>query len=134
MLVKIEIFRYRLFWGLIKTKKFNDTIKGLTIYADEKNDNGEFENIYIKKKMIINFKLLTPKKFWIKEIKSLSSYNGHTLNSNNNQTTNFKFSKSDFGISNMKEHLVTHKKIQEQWLLFWFNVLWVYMAKKTKIY
>ena len=30
------------FEGLIKTKKFNDTIKGLTIYADGKNDNDEF--------------------------------------------------------------------------------------------
>ena len=37
------------FEGLIKQKKFNDTIKGLTIFAEEKNSNDEFKNIYIKK-------------------------------------------------------------------------------------
>ena len=105
------------FEGLIKTKKFNDTIKGLTIYADEKNENGEFENIYIKKKNDEKFQITYAKKgiFELKGNKKvLVLYDGQTLNSNNNQTTNFKFSKSDFGISNMEEHLVTHKKIQEQ--------------------
>jgi lipopolysaccharide export system permease protein len=38
------------FEGLIKPKKFNDTIKGLTIFAEDKDDNDEFRNIYIKKK------------------------------------------------------------------------------------
>ena len=38
------------FEGLIKPKKFNDTIKGLTIFAEDKDDNEEFRNIYIKKK------------------------------------------------------------------------------------
>tara|TARA_Y100000591_G_scaffold229436_1_gene200451 strand:- start:1560 stop:2684 length:1125 start_codon:yes stop_codon:yes gene_type:complete len=105
------------FEGLIKTKKFNDTIKGLTIYADDKNDNDEFENIYIKKKDDNKFQVTYAKKgvFELKGNKKvLVLYDGQTLNSNNNQTTNFKFSKSDFGISNMEEHLVTHKKIQEQ--------------------
>jgi lipopolysaccharide export system permease protein len=37
------------FEGLIKPKKFNDTIKGLTIFAEDKDDNDEFKNIYIKK-------------------------------------------------------------------------------------
>src|SRR6056300_520039 len=33
------------FEGLIKPKKFNDTIKCLTIYAQNKNPDGEFKNI-----------------------------------------------------------------------------------------
>ena len=37
------------FEGLIKPKKFNDTVKGLTIFAEDKNENEEFKNIYIKK-------------------------------------------------------------------------------------
>ena len=32
----------------IKSKKFNDTVKGLTVYADDKNSKNEFINIYIK--------------------------------------------------------------------------------------
>ena len=38
-----------LFEGFIKPKKFNDTVKGLTIYSDAKMTNGNFKNIYIKK-------------------------------------------------------------------------------------
>jgi lipopolysaccharide export system permease protein len=37
------------FEGFIKPKKFNDNIKGLTIYAEEKNEIGELKNIYLKK-------------------------------------------------------------------------------------
>ena len=40
------------FEGLIKPKKFNDTIKDLTIFAEEKNAKDEFLNIYIKKKTV----------------------------------------------------------------------------------
>ena len=40
-------------------------------------------------------------------------YDGQTLNQNGKNITNFDFSKSDFGLSNMDSHLVTHKKLQE---------------------
>ena len=35
--------------GFIKPKKFNDTIKGLTIFTDQKDKNGTLKNIYLKK-------------------------------------------------------------------------------------
>ena len=35
--------------SFIKQKKFNDTIKGITIYSDEKDDKGNLKNIYLKK-------------------------------------------------------------------------------------
>ena len=38
------------FEELIKPKVFNDSIKNLTVYADEKNKNEELKNIFIKKK------------------------------------------------------------------------------------
>ena len=105
------------FEGLIKNKKFNDAIKNLTIYTEGKNKNGEFKNIYIKKKTDNQFQVTFAKKGIFEKRgnkKILVLYDGQTLNSNNNSITNFKFSKSDFGMSNMEEHLVTHKKIQEQ--------------------
>ena len=40
-------------------------------------------------------------------------YEGQNLNNNNDKITNFKFSKSDFGLANMDSHLVVHKKLQE---------------------
>ena len=103
--------------GLIKPKKFNDTIKGLTIYAEDKNFNGEFKNIYIKKNNSNKGFQITFAKKGIFELKGnkkiLVLYNGQTLNNNGSNITNFNFSKSDFGLSNMDSHLVKHPKIKE---------------------
>ena len=106
------------FEGLIKPKKFNDTIKGLTIFAEDKSIDGKFTNIYIKKNSSDNNFQITFAKKGIFEQKGnkrvLVLYDGQTLNNNNNNITNFNFSKSDFGLSNMDSHLVKHPKMQEQ--------------------
>jgi lipopolysaccharide export system permease protein len=106
------------FESLIKPKKFNDTIKGLTIFAEDKDDNEEFKNIYIKKNNEKKGFQITFAKRGMFELKGnkrvLVLYDGQTLNQNGENITNFDFSKSDFGLANMDSHLVTHKKIQEQ--------------------
>jgi len=106
------------FEGLIKPKKFNDTIKGLTIFAEDKNEKGELKNIYIKKNNYEKGFQITFAKKGIFETKGnkkiLVLYDGQTLNQNDNKITNFDFSKSDFGLGNMDSHLVTHPKMQEQ--------------------
>ena len=106
------------FEGLIKPKKFNDNIKDLTIFAEDKNSKDEFINIYIKKKTTENNFQVTFAKKGIFEQKGkdkiLVLYDGQSLNNNNNKVTNFTFSKSDFGLGDMKSHLIVHKKIQEQ--------------------
>ena len=102
------------FEGLIKPKKFNDTIKGLTIFAEDKNEKGELKNIYIKKNNYEKGFQITFAKKGVFETKGnkkvLVLYDGQTLNQNNNKVTNFDFSKSDFGLGNMDSHLVTHPK------------------------
>jgi lipopolysaccharide export system permease protein len=106
------------FEGLIKPKKFNDTIKGLTIFTEDKNVNEEFKNIYIKKNNSKKGFQITFAKKGVFELKGnkkiLVLYDGQTLTQNGNNITNFDFSKSDFGLANMDSHLVKHKKIQEQ--------------------
>jgi lipopolysaccharide export system permease protein len=106
------------FEGLIKPKKFNDTIKDLTIYSEDKNTNDEFRNIYIKKNNSRNEFQITFAKKGIFELKGnkriLVLYDGQTLTQNNNNISNFNFSKSDFGLANMDSHLITYKKLQEQ--------------------
>ena len=106
------------FEGLIKPKKFNDTVKGLTIFAEDKNDNQELENIYIKKNNAEKGFQITFAKKGIFELKGnkkiLVLYDGQTLTQSGKNITNFDFSKSDFGLANMDSHLVTHKKTQEQ--------------------
>ena len=87
------------FEGLIKSKKFNDTVKGLTVYADDKNSKNEFINIYIKKTSPNDKFQITFAKKGIFEKKGnakiLVLYDGQTLSSNKGKITNFYFSKSD---------------------------------------
>src|SRR6056300_776021 len=98
------------FEGLIKQKKFKDTIKGLTIFAGNKDDNEEFKNIYIKKDTKKKGFQITFAKRGIFELKGnkrvLVLYDGQTLTQNSENITNFDFSESDFGLANMDTHLV----------------------------
>ena len=124
------------FEGLIKPKKFNDTIKGLTIYAEDKNVNKEFKNIYIKKNNSVSGFQITFAKKGVFELKGnkriLVLYDGQTLNQNGKNITNFDFSKSDFGLANMDSHLVTHKKLQELSTTTLINCLQFILKIKTK--
>ena len=115
---KLRSSNLNYFEGLIKPKKFNDTIKGLTIFAEEKSKNDEFKNIYIKKNNDRNGFQITLAKKGVFELKGnkkvLVLYNGQTITQNDENFTNFNFSKSDFGLENMDTHLITYKKLQEQ--------------------
>ena len=106
------------FEGLIKPKKFNDNIKGLTIFAEDKNEKEEFINIYIKKRTNQNsFQVTFAKKGIFEqrgESKILVLYDGHSLNNNKNKITNFSFSKSDFRLGELESHSMLHRKLQEQ--------------------
>ena len=106
------------FESLIKPKKFNDNIKGLTVFAEDKDINGNFKNIYIKKNNSKDEFQITFAKKGIFEFKGnkkiLVLYDGKTITQKGENVTNFDFSKSDFGFANMESHLTTHKKIQEQ--------------------
>ena len=106
------------FESFIKPKRFNDNIKGLTIFADEKKTDGELKNIYLKKdgsnKKYQITVAETGKFETFGDTKVLVLYNGQTLNLINNKITNFSFSKSDFLLGDMESHVVFHKKLQEQ--------------------
>ena len=39
------------FEGFIKPQKFNDTIKGVTIFAEQKDGQGNLYNLYLKKEV-----------------------------------------------------------------------------------
>ena len=42
--------------GFVKPRVFNDAVKGLTIYSNSKDKNGNLEEIYLKKGSEIIFK------------------------------------------------------------------------------
>ena len=105
------------FENFIKPKRFNDTIKGLTIYSEGKSENGDLKNIYLKKNNgEDNFQITYAKKGLIKNINNnqfLILYNGETLSSANKKISNFSFTSSDFSLNNLKTNTTTVIKTQE---------------------
>ena len=103
--------------NFIKPKKFNDTIKGLTIYTENKDKDGKLDNLYLKKEINKNeFQITYAKKGEFKQIGKipvLVLYNGATISSTNKSITNISFSKSDFSLTNLETNTTTYKKTQE---------------------
>ncbi len=104
------------FDNFIKPKKFNDTLKNLTIYAEDKDDQGNLKNIYLKKVNEDSNQITFAKegKFKVKNgAKVLVLYNGQTINEANKKISNFSFSESDFGFINLDSNTITTVKTQE---------------------
>ena len=102
--------------NFVKPKRFNDTIDGVTIYAEKKDINGNLYNLYIKKEMNNEFEITYANKGKFENsngVPILILFNGETLISKDNKTTNFKFSKSDFLLRNLKANTITQQKNQE---------------------
>ena len=105
------------FDNFLKPKKFNDIIKGVTIYSEKKEKDGTLKNIYIKKVTNKNeFEITYAKTGIIKTISNtqiLVLYNGQNIKGKKNNLDSFSFSKSDFNLSNLESNTTTYKKIQE---------------------
>jgi lipopolysaccharide export system permease protein len=104
--------------NFIKPKRFNDTIKKVTIYSERKDIDGNLYNLYLKKEIDQNnFQITYAKKGYFREFNNLPVlvlFNGETITSKNNQITNFSFSKSDFPINNTETNsFVVQQKTQE---------------------
>ena len=104
-----------LFEGFIKPKRFNDTIKNLTIYSEAKKENGDLVNIFLKKDTDLDFQITYAKIGRIKTGNNdiLELYDGQTINYVNNKISTFNFQKSDFGLNNLKSSFIEVNKIQE---------------------
>ena len=105
------------FESILKPKKFIDAFQNLTIYFDERDINGDFNNIFLNDKVNENDRQTTFAKKGVFEIRGekrmLVLYDGKTINSINGKITEFTFSKTDFNISKFSSTTVTQKKIQE---------------------
>ena len=104
------------FGNFIKPQKFNDTIKGVTIYSEGKDDRNLY-NLYIKRDIGTNdFQITYARKGIFKEIGNvpiLVLFDGETISENENEITKFSFSKTDFALKNLKSNTSTYKKTQE---------------------
>ena len=105
------------FESFIKPKKFNDNIQGLTIYADEKDNQGNLKNIYLKKETgKESFQITYSKSGYFKTVgdsKILILNNGETINSINNKLSNFNFTQSELSLAQLDSGIVKVDKIQE---------------------
>ena len=104
--------------NFIKPKRFNDTIKKVTIFSERKDIEGNLYNLYLKKEIDQNnFQITYAKKGYFREFNNLPVlvlFNGETITSKNNEITNFSFSKSDFPINNTETNsFVAKQKTQE---------------------
>ena len=103
--------------NFIKPQKFNDTMKGITIYSEKKNKNGDLFNLYVKREIKKNHIQVTyAKKGVFKEIDNLTLlilFDGETITQKNNEITNISFTKSDFPLNNFQSNTTTYKKTQE---------------------
>ena len=113
----IRTSKVNFFGNFVKPQKFNDTIKGVTIYADRKDQYGNLDNLYLKKEIENNqFQITYAKRGEFKEIGTspiLVLYDGATITLKNKELTNISFSKSDYSLKNFETNTTTYKKTQE---------------------
>ncbi len=127
------------FENFIKPQRFNDTIKGVTIFSERKDSKGNLYNLYLKKEIDKdNFQITYSKKGNFKEINNtpiLVLFDGATITGKNSEITNFSFSKSDFPLNNFETNTTTYIKTQElstEKLLLCIYNLFEKENKKTK--
>ena len=102
--------------GFVKPRIFNDAVKGLTIYSNNKDKNGNLEEIYLKKGSGNTFQVTYAKKGKFKQIgknQFLELNSGQTISVVEDKITSFSFSKTDFNLSNLEDNTTTYKKTQE---------------------
>jgi lipopolysaccharide export system permease protein len=121
-----------LFEGFIKPKKFNDTIKGLTIYSENKKENGDLSNIYIKNDTGINSYQITYAKNGKLKVglnNVLELFEGETINYIDGKISKFKFKKSNFSLNNLETNVFKYNKLQETQTLVLFSCLNILFEK-----
>ena len=106
------------FPNLIKPKKFIDTVKGLTIFIEKKNDSSSYDNILLKDESNKNnTQIIIAKKGKIllrDNKKILILDNGEIIRINNNKkTTSFNFKTTQFDLEKYSSKTTKTPKIQE---------------------
>jgi lipopolysaccharide export system permease protein len=106
-----------LYSSIIQEKKFIDAVKDLTIFVEEKNNNGELKNIFLKEKIGENeYQVIFSKKGLIQTKNNKSTLlllDGRIINNSNENTNSFEFSETELNLSKFSTHTTTHPKIQE---------------------
>ena len=136
-----------LFPSLVKEKKFNDTVKGLTVFVEEKKPNGEMLNVFLrddtsgnaKSKTIIAKKgyIITKGVMPFVKVGVLSQQNflvlfdGVIQTEKTNKKINFlNFYKTEINLSSFSTKTTTYPKIQENNTLSLINCIKPFLDEK----
>ena len=112
------------FPALIKEGKFIDTVSGLTIFIESKDESGDYNNIFLKDLFTKKSDEQTEESFQIIYAKKgrliisnnnrfFELYEGEMINKERKKITNFTFDKINFNLSNYTSKSTTYPKIQE---------------------
>ena len=112
--------------GTIKTNQFNDTIKGLTIFVEEKDKNGNIKNIFIRDESNIfqsinrggntkNLSIFANRGKIFENDGNFLILNDGTIHSehNNGDIKSISFEKTRLNLQGMKAKSITKAKVQE---------------------
>ena len=112
------------FPALIKEGKFIDTVSGLTIFIESKDESGDYNNIFLKdlftkksdEKTEESFQIIYAKKGRLiisNNNRYFELYEGEMINKEKKKITNFTFDKINFNLSKYTSKSTTYPKIQE---------------------
>ena len=107
--------------SLLKEKQFNDTVEKLTIFVDEKNTDGTYENIFIRDEGTVLTKIssgsstiFAKSAFISKDEKNLILLNGNIQKLETDGTVSIvKFDKTLLNLSGLSTKSISEPKIQE---------------------
>tara|TARA_Y100000590_G_C15738483_1_gene1019409 strand:- start:4055 stop:5179 length:1125 start_codon:yes stop_codon:yes gene_type:complete len=107
--------------SLLKERQFNDTIKGVTIFVDKKNKNGEYENIFIRDEGRVLTKIskgsstiFAKSGFVTDDEQKLVLIDGNIQKIEKSGTINIiKFQKTEINLSGLSTKTISETKIQE---------------------
>jgi len=107
--------------SLLKEKQFNDAVEELTVFVNEKNPDGTYENIFIRDegRVLTNIAegsstIFAKSGYVAKNEKSLILLNGNIQKiGKDNKVNVIKFERTEIDLSNLSTRSISEPKIQE---------------------
>ena len=109
------------FPSLIREGKFIDTLAGVTIFIDSKDELGNYKNIYLKDTstnngLVDSYQIIYAKTGYLTKENSEKVFvfnDGEIINKENNKITNFTFDKINYNLEKYQSKSTGYQKLQE---------------------
>ena len=102
--------------SFIKTKKFNASLEGITLFNNSRDENGNLYDVYVKNGDNNNFQIIFAKKGRVNVQSNqnfLELFDGRTLSYTNGNVSEFNFSKTRIVLNKFDTGAITHRKTQQ---------------------